>query len=483
MISLDNLVKEKIFKEKYDLNKKNEIEQITFILENLLKLKEKDDTTFEFLLYLNHIICNSENEIFDEISMKYLTTLNDIYKNYMNRENYNLISIKVIEQVNYNFLSYFKNFTKNFQNYNEYHKNIIKNLPGILKIYFNLLSDKFEIHNELREIYSLIDSFMINIIGLINYFPNMIRSFEIKIEKIIKNLFNVVIYTEIDKKFIKTLTLAYTMLIRLSTNPNLKLKNYINNLIKNIEGYNNIFRPKTMKDSISRDIINENNLFFENLKTMNIIVANNISYILIKLIKNSIRITQKSYEIDILSLLSIAKIDDKEIVIKDYIVEGLNLEDYKIYIQYSNLFVIKYIKFLVLEYHDYIYFYLPNIKNELNKIILKEPVTVEIYFQILKLFKITIKYFDALMVSIIFDIVYKYSYNNFIDILITYLERNDKTIIKVDQKYFKVGNIKSKKNQKSLLQIAMNDAYNQKLEKLSNFDIHNFLLLYLESIL
>ena len=53
MISLDNLVKEKIFKEKYDLNKKNEKEQITFILENLLKLKEKDDTTIEFLLFLN----------------------------------------------------------------------------------------------------------------------------------------------------------------------------------------------------------------------------------------------------------------------------------------------------------------------------------------------------------------------------------------------------------------------------------------------
>ena len=200
-----------------------------------------------------------------------------------------------------------------------------------------------------------------------------------------------------------------------------------------------------------------------------------------RLIKNSIRITQKSYDIDIINLLSIAKFNEKEIIVKEYIVEGLNLDDYKIFIQYSNLFVIKYIKFIVSEYHDYIYFNLPILKSELNKILLKEPQSIEIYTQILKLFKFVIKSLDSLMISIIFDIVYKYSYNNFIDILITYLERNDKTIIKVDQKYFKLGNIKSKKNQKSLLQIAMNDAYNQKFEKLPNVDIHKLLFLYLES--
>ncbi len=128
--------------------------------------------------------------------------------------------------------------------------------------------------------------------------------------------------------------------------------------------------------------------------------------------------------------------------------------------------------FLIKQYSKYIYFPISIFKKTINRIILKEPDYLDNYIATLKVFKLIVTKFDSRLIACVFDIVFKYCYNNFIDPFITYLERNDRTIIKFDQKYFKIGNVK--KNKKSLLQIAMNDTYNQKLERFTNENVKKY---------
>jgi hypothetical protein len=308
----------------------------------------------------------------------------------------------------------------------------------------------------------------------------MIRSYENKVEKIIKSLLTELIYSDLNKKFINSICIAYTMLLRLSTNPNQKLKVLITLLSDNIKAYKIAFKPKTM-NSMNQTTKKDNDLLLGEIKQLNIQVCKNVIYVLLKLIKSAIRVIPKSYEIDMSILLSLIVNHDVELKTKEYVVEGLAYEDYKIFSEFINYYTLKFLSFVIKEFSEYIYIQVGTLKKVVSKMILKEPDYLESYMQTLKVFTLIISKFDARLKSLVFDIVFKYSFNNFIDVFITYLERNDKTIIKVDQKFFKLGNIKNKKNKKSLLQIAMNDTYNQKLERLADNDIRKILLLYLDS--
>jgi hypothetical protein len=69
-------------------------------------------------------------------------------------------------------------------------------------------------------------------------------------------------------------------------------------------------------------------------------------------------------------------------------------------------------------------------------------------------------------------------------VYVTFLERNDKTVVRVDQNYFKLNKVKTnvgkKKGSVSLLQIAKQETSNEKIERFSNYEIEQILDSYLQ---
>jgi hypothetical protein len=485
MISLDDLIKQKQFKDSYEISDKNEVEQINFIFD--LANKTCDDKLLTLFDNLRIIITNLPLENFDEICIKYLTLLNENYKKTINKDIYTNIDLELLIILNKCFTGFYIHFMKNFQNYNEKHKSVIKVLPNFLKIFFNLLNEKVEI---LKTNLNIIDSFFVSIISLLNYFPNMIRSYENKIDKVIKTVLMELIYKDLDvdinKSCLKSLSITYGMLIRLSTDPNAKLKTYIKSLRENIESYIELFKPKTMKTIKNKSDRNFDNLIFgPSFKQTNVIVARNIINILFLLVRYTVKSLQRNINIDIdiaslfeLILLGLSQPETAVANTNDYVIEGLGFGDFKIFSQYYYNNLLRLCKFLIKNFSEYIYFSNENIKEIISKLLISEQSYFENYILSLEVMRSVVQYFDLRCKSKAYEIIFKFSYNNFIDVLISYLERNDKTIVKVDQKYFKLATLK--KNKTSLIQLARQEAYNTKLDRLTNCQLNEIILKFFD---
>jgi hypothetical protein len=482
MKTLDSLLKQKIFNDNYELTNKSDIERVNITFDLLNRTNE--DKLLPYLEQLDQIVTSLSSQNFDEISIKFITLLNEFFKRFMNKETLTSNHLKLIMVINTNMTAFYNHFMKSFQNYNDKHKVIIKNLPNYLKVYFNLFHDKLD---RIRNNIGVMDSFFINIVCLVYHFPNMIRSYELKIEMIIKTMVLDLIYTDLDETFnkscIKSICLCYGMFVRLSTDPNAKLRNYIKLFSDNIISYREVFKPKTMKSLKGKQNGTQDALLFGNLKETNALTAKNLMSILFKLLRYTVKAIPRNINIDLdinvlFDMVNLG-LNNNDINTKEYIIEGLSYEDDSLLRQYMITNFLKLTIFVINEFHGYIYFNLNIVKEILNKLIITEHDYFENYTLVIKLFKTTIKHFDLRCKSTSIDIIFKFSYANFIDILISYLERNDKTIVKVDQKYFKLASLK--KNKTSLLQIAKQEACNQKLDGLSEEQLHEIMILYFDS--
>jgi hypothetical protein len=480
MKCLDSQVRNKLFKDSYEISGKSEIEQVNFILD--LLGRTNDDKVPPLLEHIGNVIVTLPVDKFDEICLKYLTILNDHYKRFMNKTDTELLGL-----INTNLTGLYNHFMKNFQNYNDKHKAIIKNLPNYLKTYFNLLNDKVDI---LKSNTNLIESFFVCIICLLKHFPNMIRSYEQKIEGIIKKIILELIENDIDtdtnKSCIKTICITYGMLIRLSTDPNTKLKAYIKLFCDNIAGYLDLFKPKTMKSLKGGEQTKGVDCLLFGDKGLGVKVhsGRNIMTILFKLIRYTIKAIPRNDNIDINIGLLLFNVNQgitnasTAVSTKDYVIEGLSYDDYALFNQYMTNNFLRLLIFLIEQFNSYMYITTVGIiKEVLGRLLLSEQDYFENYILVLKLYNTVIKNFDLRLKSTISDIVFKFSHPNFIDILITYLERSDKTIIKVDQRYFKLATIK--KGKTSLIQLAKQDL-GKGLDKLTDEQLHEIIICYFD---
>lgn len=517
--------------QKISENSKTEIFE-AILNSNSLKLFT-DEKFAENLLFLNFLIKNFSIEEFDEISSKYLNKLNDSYKDLINKlkiskDDYlTTILLHNLDCLNTSFAKFFSSFSKNFQNYNEKHKTLMKLIPNGLKIYFKLFEDLFvNEEKDLSQLLIIFKSFSLNIITLINYFPTLMRTNESKLDNIIRIVLTQLVLNNIqDDKIIKLACVSYSMLIRLSPDNSTKMNLFVNKILENLKFYGNFFTPKTIKNLKSAsgtgkeknsEKIDEKNNFSENmnlfkfsesefskLKNPNLQMPSNITKLLMKILKTIFKSIPKNsiLELNFNNLILFLtnqienfKLNSELVSISesDYIVEGLKLEEYKILKGVNLCEYLKFMKFLIKNFIHYLYFYLPNLKEMNNMIILNFDTDFnkffEINIEILNYLKILIKHGNSLFLSNIEEFIFKSGITNFTDLYIAYLERNDKTVVKVDNTYFKLAklkNVNKNPNQKkgqnvSLIQMAKQENYNEKIENYSNQEIEKILCFYFE---
>jgi hypothetical protein len=526
MSKLSNFIFEDNFNQNYEsiyessiatnTNTKNSVR-----IENLLSFIKNDKTEDKIIKDILNIISqvifeNLSSDEFDEVALKFMNKLNDLFKDLMNRlkvcsnHKESLISVLVnLESLNFSFAKFYKKFNENFQTYNEKQKNLMKIIPNGLKIYFKLFEENYEIIHTNRP--ETLKSFLINIISVINYFPLMIRPYESRLESIFKNILtNICLSSNSEKEILNAVCVCYTLFIRLSPDINTKINLFLKKILTNFEFYTNVFIPKTVKTLKSN--VNESevknfdsNLNFFNfkdskqkfLKNPNLQIAFKILNILTKLLKYVFKSIPKntSTEINFTDLLNFVINNIKSYITlpfnfeKDELVlEGLKVSDYKIFKEINQLQSLKIFKFLIKNFSDYFYYFIPAIKNTFSTLIIKFDEYTKLYDnykETLKVLKVIIERFDSNLNSVVEDLIFKLCVNNLIDLLVSFTERKDKTVVRIDQNYFKLKTLKNKaqknKPSLSLIQMAKKEAFNENLEKYSNSEMEEILNLYLNS--
>lgn len=517
MSNLKSLIYQKHFLENYsDLEDKKIIPQIEYVLNLNLKDGKTENKLSELLIFLNSRLNLLTNDEFDGICLKMLNKFDEIYKFLLNKlkcskeESHSNVLLKNIEILNISLMNFYKHFNTIFQNYNDKHKNLIKNIPNFLKIYFKLYEDIYSI--PITEVNTLSNfssqnylnfhkSYLINIIGLINYFPTLMRSYENKIETIFRKILNNFITKNIlisknNKEFINLLCESYTMFIRLSPDISSKTNNFINLILENLEYYTKVSVPKTIKmvkhlEKIKK--LEKNDIFNLDVNSVNNLnQGTNILYILIKILKKLFISFPKNSQIEINFQTIINKIINSLIINKneiiknsEYVVEGMNHQDYSLFQEFLINKMLKTLSFLIRNYQPYLNYFNPLIKKLVSYIILNENLYTkyfENYTLILSFFEILIKNGDSLYKNMIEEIIFKFCINNYIDFYVSFLERNDKTIVKIDQNYFKLGKMKSQNKKVNLLELAKKENFNEKLEGYNNNEIEAILISYMKSI-
>jgi hypothetical protein len=516
MAKLATLIFEKMFSDPNCNNNTTDDKIFEFYLNKINSKLYEQTKLKESLNFVNHLIRNMSGEIFDLIAIKYFNKLNEVYKDLMNlfknskSQSTDLeVLIVNLNEVNYCLSDFFRIFHENFQNYNEKHKSLIKIMPNFLKIYFKLYEENFldinfginTSNNSSNIFLYFFKSFAICSISLINYFPTMMRSFEQRLEKILKLVFSKLIMNSSDKSYEKTACILYSMLIRLSHNYSEKLNLVMNKLYDNLNFFTKYLEPKTLKDSKNtkkNELKFNPNLFnFEekDLKGLTLIQCNNIISLVLKLKRTILKSFPEGIEIDLNFSSMINQIQDSINIFsennkssEDYIVEGLSIEDHQVFKSYYLIESFKTFAFAIENFSQYFVYHIPNIKSFITKILTyfenDYMKFYEVYVSTLKFLEKIVTNLDSKIFNSVQEIIFKLCIPNFPELYVAFLERNDKTVVKVDQNYFKLSKLKStstKKKSISLIQLAKSESINEKIENYSNKDIETLLSLFLKS--
>lgn len=469
----------------------------------------------EILEYLNVIIDKTPIDIFDSISIKYFNKLTEIYKEIMNHlknsNNHtkdNKIYLCNLEQLIKSFTIFFRNFHDYFQNYNEKHKNLIKLIPNTLKIFFKLFEEVFLESNFYVNLYpfktlDVFNNFALCSSCLINYFPTMMRGYESRLEAFIRIVTKILVNISNDPKIIKTICMLFAMLIRISNDYSTKLSNCIKKIDDGIIYLLKLFEPKTLKGSKNTKnlTINESqpinfiiNLSEIELKSLNLMqIKYFISFIFdlkITILKTFPESVELEFNTDSLVKQLKDNIEGFYLISKksdEFIVDGYSFDDYAIFRSFIVIENLRFFVFILDNYSEFLYNYIPIFKTIIDFILNNFEDLFSIYFEVylstLKFLNKVVKNMDCKILTTTQEILFKTCIGNFPEIYILFLEKNDKTVVKVDQNYFKLSKIKSttNKNSMSLIQLAKLENLNEKFEGLSNSDIERILILYLKS--
>ena len=462
------------------------------------------------LYFLNKLLPNISN--FNDICIKYFTILTESFKYSMNKNKSNKNNYEIVLVLN-SISNFVKTFSANQEKYNEKHKSILKQFPPFLQLYFKLFQQKFK---ELLSNYStqkkVIESYFILCLTFIEYYPTLMRNYQNIIENNIKNIFyNYISKIGTDIKTVNIAIVLYVNLYKLSPNIINRHQDYILIIINNIKYYMEYFRPKTIEEeeniknnnNISNDksiLDDKNNLFLiqnENDKIIdnkNILHADKIMEILFKLLNNIFKYMANNiyFEIDfntifdlfngILNLYESLDNNKSKSSLSMIIFNGLSKTNYELFLINTNEKIVDILIYLISNFSRYIYCYNIFFSKYINKILLNEKFfknniyTFNLHIKILSFFGTIISFYYHILPDEIELIIYKHIYNNLPILYLKYLQQNDKTLLKVDELYFKASSVKNK-----IYSYNKENIYND--DNLSPNDIHVLLYEYFKILL
>jgi len=454
----------------------------------------KNSFNFSSLLkILNNKLDKTSAEIFDKIAFKLYNKLTDTSKELMNQLKTNN-DLSKNELFKFNFInlnlclsSFFNTFHRKFQNYNEVHKNIIKNTPNYLKVFFKLLEENLEcILSLVKHNYKETDfmkSFLSFISILIQTQTNMLRPFEIRLENIINTILISVIncndIKKFNKGFLSLSTALYGYSINLNNDINKKFPVLLDKYFNSLNIYLDLILPVGIK--------NKKNINMGSESKENHIVNNQMASSS-KISNNNNKENNFNFFFDEIS----ENIRKNPIKCRNTI--------YLIFQLIKNL-----LKKIIIIFNSYMNCYVPIFKDLIKKFTIYKLQSnsspqnnydnfLEMKIEILKFTQILIKNFDLKIFSFSKEYINKLAIEEFCDILICFLEKNDKTIVKIDKGYFKLGaisnvNMKSKNNPNnkkgnmniSLLDLAKQETYNAKLDIYTNDELSELIICYINS--
>ena len=399
------------------------------------------------LYFCNKLLQNISN--FNDVCLKYFTILIDSFKYFMNQKSSKENNYPIVLILN-SLSNFVKIFSSNQEKYNEKHKNIIKQFPQFLQLLFKLFQQKYDddIINNYNNNKKVIESFLILFLSFIEYYPTLMRNYQNIVEKIIKTIFiKYIIDNKVDKKTVNIAIVIYVNLYKLSPNMVNRHQDYVLNII------NNLFNCGDNKNKIKLE---------ENIDSKNLVHADKIMEILFDLLINIFKymVCNVYFEInfnnifslftDILNLLESFDINKSKSSLSNIIFSGLSKANYNLFLININEYVIDFLKYLISNFSRYIYCYNIFFSKYINKILLNQKFfknnifTYKLHIKILSFFGVVISYFNDILPEEIELIIYNHIYNNLPILYLKYLQQNDRTLLKVDEMYFKASNIKNK---------------------------------------
>ena len=436
-------------------------------------------SNINLLYFLNKLLPIIPN--FNGICTKYFTILIDSFKFYMNKNKLNTTNYELVLILN-SISNFIKIFSSNQEKYNEKHKNILKQFPQFLQLFFKLFHQKFdEIFINYSNKKKVIESFFILCLTFVEHYPTLMRNYQNIIENFIKNIFyKYVVKNDIQISTVNIAIVLYANLYKLSPNMIIRHQDYILIIINNIKYYMEYFRPKTIekeennknKNLNNKDILEQkNNLFYldkdknkiEDIDNKNIVHADKIMEILFNSLNNIFNFMANNiyFEvdlnnifplfIDILSLYESLDNDNKSRSSLSMIVfNGLSKTNYELFLINTNEKIVDILIYLISTFSRYIYCYNIFFSKYINKILLNQKFfqnsinTFNLHIKILSFFSTIISFYNYILPEEIELIIYKHLYNNLPMIYLKYLEQKDKTLLKVDEVYFKASSVKNK---------------------------------------
>ena len=409
------------------------------------------------IYFLNKLLPSITN--FNDICVKYFQILTDLFKSEMNKMQSNdNISLTISLNALTNFI---KIFSQNQEKYNEKHKSILKQFPQFIQLLFKLFQQKY---NNLSK--KVIESFLLLFLSFIEFYPTLLRNYQNILEITIKNIFiNYVVGNNNDINIIEIASVIYTNLYKLSPNMITRYNDYVEIIINNIKYYMDAFRPKSLNEqdenNKSMEIENKKKLFFVEknnnaiIDDKNLIQANKVMNILFKLLENIFKymINNTYFEInfDFIFSFFFEVLNTYEIFINNksisaIVINGLQKNNYELFLININENILDTLIFLISNYSRYIFCFNIFFSKYINKILLNQNFfkNFSLHKKIIFFFSTIISYFYDILPDEIDVIIYKHLYNNLPSLYLNYLQVNDKTILEVNDIYFKAANVKNK---------------------------------------
>ena len=434
-----------------DFSNSNENDIFLSLLNNI---KSSNPITIYFLNKLLPSITN-----FNDICVKYFQILTDLFKSEMNKMQSNdNISLTISLNALTNFI---KIFSQNQEKYNEKHKSILKQFPQFIQLLFKLFQQKY---NNLSK--KVIESFLLLFLSFIEFYPTLLRNYQNILEITIKNIFiNYVVGNNNDINIIEIASVIYTNLYKLSPNMITRYNDYVEIIINNIKYYMDAFRPKSLNEQDENnkrmEIENKKKLFFVEknndaiIDDKNLIQANKVMNILFKLLENIFKymINNTYFEInfDFIFSFFFEALNTYEIFINNksisaIVINGLQKNNYELFLININENILDTLIFLISNYSRYIFCLNIFFSKYINKLLLNQNFFKNflLHKKIIYFFSTIISYFYDILPDEIDVIIYKHLYNNLPSLYLNYLQVNDKTILEVNDIYFKAANVKNK---------------------------------------
>ena len=409
------------------------------------------------IYFLNKLLPSITN--FNDICVKYFQILTDLFKSEMNKmQSNNNISLTISLNALTNFI---KIFSQNQEKYNEKHKSILKQFPQFIQLLFKLFQQKY---NNLSK--KVIESFLLLFLSFIEFYPTLLRNYQNILEITIKNIFiNYVVGNNNDINIIEIASVIYTNLYKLSPNMITRYNDYVEIIINNIKYYMDVFRPKSLNEQDENnkrmEIENKKKLFFVEknnnaiIDDKNLIQANKVMNILFKLLENIFKymINNTYFEInfDFIFSFFFEALNTYEIFINNksisaIVINGLQKNNYELFLININENILDTLIFLISNYSRYIFCLNIFFSKYINKLLLNQNFFKNflLHKKIIYFFSTIISYFYDILPDEIDVIIYKHLYNNLPSLYLNYLQVNDKTILEVNDIYFKAANVKNK---------------------------------------